>query len=56
MFILHLFYLLCFNISNRDQFKDSVLVRPFWIKDIPTSYMLVKSPKILLFKNLFVVR
>ena len=44
-----------FNFHNRKQFEDFVLVRPFWIKNIPTSYMLVKSPKTLFVKNFSVV-
>ena len=51
-----MFYLLFFNFHNREQFKHFVVVRPFWIKNIPTSYMLVKSPKTLFVKNVFVVR
>ena len=45
-----------FNLSNRKQFKDFVFVRPLWIKNIPTSYIFVKSPKALLVKTFSVVR
>ena len=44
------------NLFNRIQFEDSVFVRPFWIKNIPTSYMFVKSPKTLRVKNFSIVR
>ena len=44
------------NLFNREQFKEFVFVRPFRIKNIPTSYMFVKSPKTLFIKNFSVVK